>query len=269
MASDREGETHRYERKFVAEGASRQSVDTYILLNSARFSKIYEPRWVNNIYLDTLELESQAENVEGASERRTKVRIRWYGQVAGAVEKPVLELKIKNGLVNRKESYPLRPFVVDDTLCTRGIRQVFRESGLPRRLLQELLRLDITLMNRYRRSYARSADQLFRVTIDSMLLFHGLSPNRNTLGSRWFKSDNIVMELKYGIEHDLRAEKISQQFPFRLSRCSKYTTGLSLARVGAPLLSISACCPRSATSVGIFDSRMVAETPFVKDVSPS
>ena len=41
---------------------------------------------------------------------RIKSRIRWYCEIFCVIEKPVLELKIKNSLLGRKESYPVNTF---------------------------------------------------------------------------------------------------------------------------------------------------------------
>ena len=39
-----------------------------------------------------------------------------------------------------------------------------------------------------------------------------------------------VFELKYEPEHDEEARRISSWFPFRMTRSSKYVTGLQLVR---------------------------------------
>ena len=95
---------YRYERKFLIRDLSVQEIETIIKLHPNFFSEIYYQRNVNNIYFDSLELESYQDNVTGSAQR-VKTRIRWYGELFGLIEKPVLELKIKSGFLGRKESF--------------------------------------------------------------------------------------------------------------------------------------------------------------------
>ncbi len=77
----------RYERKFQAPRRSREAVDFHIRLNPGMFSSVFHPRAVNNIYLDSPALRFYFMNTEGAADR-TKVRIRWYGDLFGALSRP-------------------------------------------------------------------------------------------------------------------------------------------------------------------------------------
>ena len=85
----------RYEKKFVINEMSLLEIEHLIKFSPQVFSEIFNERRVNNIYLDSLELENYYENIVGNSER-IKIRIRWYGKTFGFVFKPVLEIKIKN-----------------------------------------------------------------------------------------------------------------------------------------------------------------------------
>src|SRR5438128_2681817 len=88
----------RYERKFVVPREAWSRVESAIRFNPAIFSKAFEPRTVNNLYLDSPALRHYFLNLAGAAER-TKVRIRWYGSLFGHVPRPVLEFKCKRGLL--------------------------------------------------------------------------------------------------------------------------------------------------------------------------
>ena len=44
--------TYRYEIKFIVPGQFSHTIDHAIKLNPAMFTKIYEPRYINNIYFD-------------------------------------------------------------------------------------------------------------------------------------------------------------------------------------------------------------------------
>ena len=102
----------RYERKFLIDGGSRQEIETALRVHPALFSRIFHPRFINNIYFDSFAMAAYSDAVSGHM-NRAKLRIRWYGDLFGPVERPVLEIKIKQGMVGRKESYPLKGFALD------------------------------------------------------------------------------------------------------------------------------------------------------------
>ena len=93
----------------MAPGYTIREIEALVNLHPAIFSQIYHPRFVNNLYLDSLSLNSYFCHVNGLKDR-VKVRIRWYGDLFGPVDEPVLELKIKRGSLGRKESFPLASF---------------------------------------------------------------------------------------------------------------------------------------------------------------
>ena len=220
---------YRYERKFQLRELCLPEVESVIRLNPALFREIYWQRWINNVYLDTWSRTSYQDNVIGASDQRAKIRIRWYGDLFGTVDRPTLELKIRQGLLNRKESFPLEPFEMDPAISVGVIRQSIRAARLPRGLEHDLLKLDMALINRYQRKYFLSADRDYRVTVDSCLEFRSLEGHGSSLRGRWLDPSLIVVELKYQPDHDGRAGHVSQHFPFRLSRSSKYVMGIEQA----------------------------------------
>ena len=100
---------YRYERKFAIPGLTMLEAEAFIRLLPGMFSEIYYPRMVNNIYLDSLQSQCYFDNLDGLKDR-VKVRVRWYNNLLGFVEKPVLEFKIKKGALGKKISYALNPF---------------------------------------------------------------------------------------------------------------------------------------------------------------
>jgi VTC domain len=217
--------TFRYERKFRILELSRSQVETIVRVNTAHFAEIFESRWINNIYLDTWSMSSYHENLVGCSHDRIKYRIRWYGELLGSIAKPVLELKIKHGEVNRKVSYPLAPIAIPNVLSSSQIRELLANCAAPASLRGELLKLKPMLVNRYRRNYFLSQERQFRLTIDSDIEFYDASRD----GSMRFPQPErgaIVLELKYPVDAAPQANRISQQFPFRMTRNSKYISGV-------------------------------------------
>lgn len=215
----------RNERKFTAPGLSTAAVEAIILSHPALFSRSFPDRYVNNIYLEDNSFGSYASNVAGIA-RRNKVRIRWYGHQFGYIEKPTLEIKMKRGLAGAKENIPLAAFSLDHNFSLDTLRQVYQRSGLTSEIQEMLEGLSPALLNRYRRKYFLSADRKFRVTVDDGLSFVRISRYGNTFLQRVRNRGKIVVELKYDVAYDEAAGRISDYFPFRLAKNSKYVNGL-------------------------------------------
>jgi len=222
LASD---QSHRYERKFLVPLAARGAVEPVIRHNPALFAPIYHPRTVNNIYLDSPALRLYFLNVDGAAER-TKVRIRWYGELFGPVTKPVLELKQKEGLLGTKASFPIQGFTLDTNFSADVLRRMVTESELPLPVRELLRGLEPALLNCYRRRYYRSADRRYRLTWDVDLSFYRLRPGHNALLGRAAPCPVQVLELKYDRQHAADACNIADALPFRLTKMSKYVYGV-------------------------------------------
>ena len=217
--------SYRYERKFTAD-RPREVVEDVLRRNTAHFSEIYQRRWVNNLYLDTPDLASYHQNLDGSSGNRIKIRLRWYGGFSGRIEQPLLEFKIKHGQVNRKASFALAPMDTGRYFSRRELHAVVRQSDLPDALGGELLRLEVVLANRYFRSYFLSADRDYRATVDTHMSYSRLRGYHGRLRMVARERDEAILELKYTTGHDKRAALLTQQFPFRLTRSSKYATGI-------------------------------------------
>ncbi len=217
----------RYERKFVVAGVLEQELQSLVRLHPARFSEIYAPRYVNNIYFDTATFGNYHDSTEGVADR-LKVRIRWYGEPFGELRNAKLEFKRKRGLVGNKEAYPLP----DETLLPgchgNQIRRWVIGSDLPSSKTRTLSRMLPLLLNRYRRSYWLSADGGYRLTIDSNMEFFAIKRYRNRFLDKRLDSVNRIIELKYGPALDDGISRISNEFPFRMTKSSKYVVGIEL-----------------------------------------
>jgi SPX domain protein involved in polyphosphate accumulation len=221
----------RYERKFAVAELSRREIEASLRLHPAMFSEIYRARNVNNFYFDTPDGKFYHENVSGVS-TRAKFRVRWYGDLLGRAEKPVLEIKHKQGHVGWKDSYPLPSFEVTREFDVAGFMRSLRKSSLPGEVRADLLTLELRLMNRYRRRYFRSADKRFRITVDTELEWYRVNPKFNNFLVRSRDRSQVIVELKYAYEHDAAAPEISEHFPFRLTRSSKYVSGVDAISPG-------------------------------------
>jgi SPX domain protein involved in polyphosphate accumulation len=188
---------------------------------------VYYQRQVNNIYFDTLGYNDYFDNVLGVSNRK-KIRIRWYGETFGHISKPVLEIKIKKGLVGDKWSYKLQPFTLDNTFTNEKIQKIFDNSNLPPPILESVKMVSPTLLNSYQRRYFLSADNKYRVTLDFKLLYHKIDKRFNNFNLATIADENNIIELKYGLKEDKYVNAISTQFPFRLNKNSKYVNGVNI-----------------------------------------
>ena len=79
---------YRYERKFFISNLTKYEIESLIKLHPALFSEIYFPRFVNNLYFDSLNMKNYFDTIDGLGDRM-KIRIRWYGSLFQDIEKPI------------------------------------------------------------------------------------------------------------------------------------------------------------------------------------
>ena len=217
---------YRYERKFCLNGVMLHEIENIIKLHPSIFRKIYYERDINNIYFDTTGLSSFKENIDGVS-RRQKTRIRWYGDLFGANNSPVMEIKNKIGALGWKDRFKLNSFSLHRH-CSFNYNKVLNELKSKYFNAMKPANMSIlvpTLLNRYHRSYYLSFDCKFRITVDTQMEYYSINPI-NQLCTNHFKDDNIIIELKYDQKCDINAGDIVQNMPFRISKSSKYVTGI-------------------------------------------
>ncbi|WP_136468217.1 VTC domain-containing protein [Flagellimonas onchidii] len=217
----------RYERKFIVPtNVPLKELVVVTKNNSAFFKEVFYERQVNNIYLDTEDYKFYFDNVDGVANRQ-KVRIRWYGDSLGKIEKPKLEIKLKTGLVGDKWTFNLTPFRLDNNFDLRTLRKILSDSKLPSSILELTKGLKPTLVNSYSRRYFLSADMNYRITLDYSIKYRDVANNINNFTKSLQKDTNNVVELKYSLKDEKKAYSISSQFPFRLSKNSKYVNGVN------------------------------------------
>ena len=215
----------RYERKFLVEELDAGQACLLVRRHPAMFTAPYPPRFINNLYLDTEDMENYYANVDGADERR-KVRIRWYGELFGEISKPMLEFKIKSGLVSTKHIYPFPPFRLDDTFDHVSFQKLVSLADLPEHIRAYMKNLGVVLCNRYYRWYYATHDQHFRVTVDRDMTYYQVRQSCNHFRHRVLDTRNIILELKYDKPQDVQASRIAGFFPFIVTKVSKYVTGI-------------------------------------------
>lgn len=225
--------TSRFERKFVVSDMEYHDIIQQIRNNSAMFTSLFVPRYINNIYFDTNDLDFFLDNVSGKGSRK-KARVRWYGNMQGKIEKPVLEFKMREGMVGNKLSFPLAPVVIDNNITSDKLMTMFEASDLPVWALNVVKMLSPTLLNRYHRQYFISFDNNFRLTVDNELMYYGIGNSNNSLLES-HRDNNTIVELKYDNRFDGQpAAEVTNELPFRLTKSSKYVVGFELTHPWIP-----------------------------------
>ncbi len=216
---------YRYERKFALSGIHVSGVEQIVKDHQAFFKEVYQERFINNVYFDTQNLSHYYDNSFGKAQRK-KYRIRWYGNLSGRIETPILEIKIKDALLGTKKSYRLSPFFFDSENFVQAFKKSLRDSDLPEQVLAEMNALSPTLLNRYKRKYFIDFSKKFRVTVDSEIEYFHIANINHAFKNKFSDRDSVILELKYGQEANDNVSAVSSQFPFRMTKNSKYVNGI-------------------------------------------
>jgi SPX domain protein involved in polyphosphate accumulation len=214
---------YRYEKKFFITDLSKYEVENLVKIHPHHFSEIFFERSINNIYFDSIKWKYLHDNLEGAT-NRTKVRIRWYGEMFGYVEKPTLEIKNKAGSVGNKISIPISPFEFSQKTEIREIIESLDKN-------KDILKIDFkslqpAILSGYRRKYFISNDGKYRITIDTNQIFYRISNSKNVFLDKYNDNNSVILEMKYNTTDHEFSESITSQFPFRVTKSSKYVNGL-------------------------------------------
>lgn len=215
----------RYERKYLSTNWHYRHVESVIAQHPALFRPIYQQRSVNNIYLDSIDYHHYRMNVDGLQER-VKVRVRWYGEMFGEIEKPGLELKIKDAAVGYKMRFDLQKFSLTRNFSFTNLID-FRDPESIQPTMRSLVSsLHPTLLNGYKRKYFLSSCGRFRLTLDWDLQYFRIFKENNNFLCNYRSANAVVVELKYDVDHESHAREIADSLPFPITRNSKYVVGL-------------------------------------------
>ena len=215
----------RFERKYTLPEELGRDLELFLKLHPEAVRRAYPPRWVNSVYLDTPDFADFHRHVEGAS-RRSKLRIRWYGDLEGDVAEPQLEAKVKVNLQNGKRRASLSPARVELAGLPAQTRRWLAEVKDADPIKRLTLNVAPLTLVRYHRQYYQVAACDCRLTIDTRMTWHGPAP-----GGAAFrlaaKAGNVVLEFKYpAAAPDGLIADIVDRFPVRNTRYSKYLHAL-------------------------------------------
>lgn len=220
----------RYEMKLVCEPRWLAQARTWIRLHPEGFWVAYPPRQVNNVYLDTPDLNSFNANVTGVSTRQ-KLRLRWYGPLDDdlIVTQPILELKYKTNMVGGK-----RRQLLDCTLDLKrpwaDILRTIHTQADPEWHHWLRMATQPTLVNHYQREYYVTPDGIIRATLDyGQAAYDQRLGTRPNLKNQLLLPDVVVIEVKSTPEESERLQALMAYFPLPRSRNSKYVKGVMAA----------------------------------------
>lgn len=209
----------RYERKYKVSYLNYHVVLQAIGLHPVGIYRLYADRQINNIYFDTVGLTNFYQNVDGVAHRK-KYRIRWYGDDISSIQNPNFEIKIRKNELGSKVVIPIPKFELYDL---KSITQNINHLNI----MATTVPLQPVLMNSYLRSYYATKDRKYRLTIDRNLRYFSLL-NANRFTRYNLKDNAVILEIKYDETHDQGTDRITQFFPFRQTKSSKYVTGVFL-----------------------------------------
>ena len=168
---------------------------------------LFNPRIINSVYFDTVDLNMFHESEEGVLPRK-KIRIRWYDYIKGYnLETKISSIEGRFKITSRVESD-----ISENSICTNN-----RDDP-------DYGRIWPTLKVSYERSYFQF--NKMRLTFDKNISYQNLTHlNRQ----RHFDPERVVeIKLDSGCSDDF----VEKFFPYASARFSKYSRGLLLS-VGA------------------------------------
>jgi len=228
-------QSQRYEFKLVCQEAAYARLRMELRLHGAGMRTLYPTRIVQSIYFDTTFGRAVQENLAGIS-RRTKLRFRWYGADAEAVE-GVFERKLRENTLGSKDVVPVEGRIRVEGAERRAFLRAVA-AGLPAGARARLLQgHEPAQWIRYRRDYLTTADGKVRVTLDRDLRAFDQRLRRR-LSSRFPTATPrlLVIEAKCTVDAYDEARRLVSSLSIPVDRCSKFV--LASDRVSGPHASI-------------------------------
>ena len=219
--------TFRYERKFILEDHSINTLDDLDSFLPINFYEKYQSRRVNSIYYDTQNFQLAEDSMNGLS-NRYKIRIRYYGKING-ISSPKLEIKSKFGLVGNKKIFDLSQIDLFDKKFS--LINLVKTLNIDLPDLNLLFTLKPKILISYKRKYFISECNRFRFTLDNDIGFKSVSENsilKSINQNMLFKQPYKILELKYLKSEEIKASALCQMLPARLTSFSKYSSALQI-----------------------------------------
>lgn len=214
---------YRYERKYVLK---RKNLHSFLKdLYSKNYYEIYFMRKVNNLYYDNFNFSSLNDNIDGLS-KRTKTRVRWYGEAFKKSTKKI-EFKKKKEFVNIKNKIEIGEITLDSYLDISNFNIKILDALKAKK---EDIKFNLNsktpvLLNSYFRRYFTDITNKIRITID--LDLESYSPKTNL---KSFEND-VIIEVKYEKNNVFQNNFRN----LKLTRNSKYAKGIIQTNIFNPI----------------------------------
>ena len=207
----------RYEYKMVLGNLTLEEAKNAILLHPNSFFERYPMRKVNNIYFDTNDLSNYYDSLAGIS-RRSKLRLRWYGESIQRVSGN-LELKEKNGMLISKITQKINNKIDLKDISYREITSIIKQNLRGRLHIEFLYACLPVLINSYYRCYYEAADSSARITIDyDLKVFDQRLYNKPNISFQTPLPNRIIIEIKVDKKEELNIKEITNSLPFRITQ---------------------------------------------------
>jgi len=219
----------RYELKYVLDNAREADAMNWLYCHTTAQKK-FVGRQINSLYFDDVGYQSVRDNLAGISDRK-KIRLRWYhGAECHKASIPSLEIKVREGRLGHKHKFPLP--VLQHSLESLELQDIVvkvrkelaeRPESAP--ILDDYL--VPTLQVSYFREYYEDFEGM-RITIDSDIKFHGVSPHRR-LGEMLATPYPLkTMEIKFDPAMKDKVANLIRPMHITPKRHSKYLVGLAM-----------------------------------------
>jgi len=214
----------RREFKFVLSPMSERGAVSLVRARVPALRREFAPRQVSSLYFDSASYSCYHQSNAGVSER-TKVRLRWYGDLEPSTPL-TLELKHRASHLGWKSQYTLGAGDLAH-VDLRDLHRRFAEFVAPaERGAVGMLRMPI-LVTSYFRHYFATLDGGIRVTVDGGLCFADQRRSqRLRLSGAGCASDLTVVECKMAPARVGDAAGLLRGLPQRHGRFSKYCHAL-------------------------------------------
>ena len=196
----------RIEKKFIL-GKYEEDFVQKILLGSG-FKRLFAPRKVSSIYLDTINYNFVKDNINGVSKRK-KIRFRWYNDDYTNI---YLEEKNKQNFLVKKKFRKVLKFDKSLTFI-ENLRSYF----LSLKKFNKNYNFKFILKTSYLRTYWISNDKKIRATIDSNIIASPINDlNRN------LNLNETILEFKFSPISEKNFRNLFHNYNLNL-RSKKYS----------------------------------------------
>lgn len=199
----------RIEKKFVLGKYKEDFLTRFLLING--FTKHFDNRIINSIYLDTISYDFAKDNINGVSERK-KIRLRWYDD---NLNKIFIEQKNKKNFKVWKNIEEIEPLNIKENLI-KNLEDYFKNNNFSK---LANFNYNFVLKTNYKRGYWISDDKNIRATIDTDINASSCKDMKNVINL-----SETILEFKFSPKYEnyFRSFFNNKSYQLRGKKYSKY-----------------------------------------------